>query len=55
MGIENRIQFLDGAMGTQLQAKGLPAGACPELFMMGNGEGIEEVHAAYIDSGSDII
>lgn len=55
MGIENRIQFLDGAMGTQLQAKGLPAGASPELFMMEHGEVIEEVHAAYIDSGSDII
>ncbi|MCQ5277662.1 homocysteine S-methyltransferase family protein [Clostridium sp. DFI.1.208] len=42
-------------MGTQLQAKGLPAGASPELFMMEHGEVIEEVHAAYIDSGSDII
>lgn len=55
MEIENRIQFLDGAMGTQLQAKGLPAGASPELFMMEHGEIIEEVHAAYIESGSDII
>lgn len=55
MGIENRIQFLDGAMGTQLQAKGLPAGTSPELFMMEHGEVIEEVHAGYIDSGSDII
>jgi len=53
--IENKIQFLDGAMGTQLQDKGLPAGASPELFMMEHGEIIEEVHAAYIDSGSDII
>lgn len=55
MEIENKIQFLDGAMGTQLQEKGLPAGASPELFMMEHGEIIEEVHAAYIDSGSDII
>lgn len=55
MEIKNKIQFLDGAMGTQLQDKGLPAGASPELFMMEHGEIIEEVHAAYIDSGSDII
>lgn len=55
MEIENKIQFLDGAMGTQLQDKGLPAGASPELFMMEHGEIIEDVHAAYIDSGSDII
>lgn len=55
MEIENKIQFLDGAMGTQLQDKGLPSGASPELFMMEHGEIIEDVHAAYIDSGSDII
>lgn len=55
MEIENKIQFLDGDMGTQLQDKGLPAGASPELFMMEHGEIIEDVHAAYIDSGSDII
>ena len=55
MEIENKIQFLDGAMGTQLQDKGLPAGASPELFMMEHGEIIEDVHAACIDSGSDII
>lgn len=55
MEIENKIQFLDGAMGTQLQDKGLPAGASPELFMMEHGEIIEDVHAAYIDSGGDII
>ena len=41
-------------MGTQLQDKGLPAGASPELFMMEHGEIIEDVHAAYTDSGSDI-
>ena len=55
METEDRILFLDGAMGTQLQANGLPAGASPEIFMMEHGNIIEEIHAAYIDSGSDII
>ena len=50
MEIENKIQFLDGAMGTQLQDKGLPAGASPELFMMEHGEIIEDVHAAYTNT-----
>ena len=31
MEIENKIQFLDGAMGTQLQDKGLPAGAAVQV------------------------
>ena len=34
-------------MGTQLQDKGLPAGASPELFMMEHGEIIEDVHGLY--------
>lgn len=55
METEDRILFLDGAMGTQLQANGLPAGASPEIFVMEHGNIIEEIHAAYIDSGSDII
>lgn len=55
MGNRRKLQFLDGAMGTQLQAKGLTAGMLPEVFMMENPECIVEVHKAYIESGSQII
>ena len=55
MGNRRKLQFLDGAMGTQLQAKGLTAGMLPEVFMMENLECIVEVHKAYIESGSQII
>lgn len=55
METEKRILFLDGAMGTQLQERGLPAGASPEIFMMDHHDVIEDIHTAYIDNGSDII
>ncbi len=55
MGNKRKLQFLDGAMGTQLQTMGLIAGMQPERFMMENPSCIVEVHKAYIESGSQII
>ena len=45
----------DGAMGTMLQAYGLEAGACPELWNVERADIIHAVHAAYIDAGARII
>ncbi|HUV04208.1 MAG TPA: homocysteine S-methyltransferase family protein [Armatimonadota bacterium] len=45
----------DGAMGTMLQAHGLPAGACPELWNVERPDAIAQIHAAYIEAGSRII
>lgn len=45
----------DGAMGTMLQAQGLQAGACPELWNVENPKAIRAVHAAYIEAGSRMI
>lgn len=45
----------DGAMGTMLQARGLPPGACPELWNVEQPDLVREVHAAYIDAGSCMI
>ena len=52
---KNKIILLDGAMGTQLQSKGLPVGACPEKWCLENPEKLSEVHTSYIKAGSDII
>ena len=38
--------LFDGAMGTQLQARGLAAGELPELLCLTNPSEIREVHAA---------
>ncbi len=53
--ISNRIIILDGATGTQLQKKGMPAGVCPELWCLDNPGIISDVHAGYRDAGCDIV
>ncbi len=45
----------DGACGTQLQQRGLPPGACPELWNVENPRAVEQVARAYVAAGSDII
>ncbi|MBQ5761337.1 MAG: homocysteine S-methyltransferase family protein [Clostridia bacterium] len=51
----DRIIFLDGAMGTMLQAAGLKAGARPELLCLEKPDLIQEIHTKYINAGSNII
>lgn len=53
--IKERIIVLDGATGTELQKKGMPAGACPEIWCLDNPGVIGEIHAAYRDAGADIV
>jgi 5-methyltetrahydrofolate--homocysteine methyltransferase len=45
----------DGAWGTQLQARGLPAGECPDGWNLTHPERVEEVARAYVDAGSRVI
>ena len=47
--------LLDGAMGTQLQERGLAAGEIPELLCLTNPEEITAIHAAYVAAGSDVV
>lgn len=53
----NKEQFLffDGAMGTQLQAAGLPAGELPERWVLTHRERIQSIHEAYVRAGADIL
>ncbi len=46
---------LDGAMGTQLQERGLAAGELPELLCLTHPETVTEVHAAYVAAGADAV
>ena len=47
--------LLDGAWGTQLQARGLPVGACPDLWNLHQPGRVAEVAHAYVAAGSRII
>lgn len=53
--VQSRILFMDGATGTQLQKYGMPAGVCPEKWIIENPEAIIEVQKNYISSGSNIV
>lgn len=53
--IKDKIILLDGALGTQLQKRGLKGGAIPEKLNIENPDMVYAVHKEYIDSGSDII
>ena len=50
-----RLLLLDGAMGTMLQANGLPAGMSPERFGLEHPEVICSIHKSYLEAGCDII
>ncbi len=50
-----RPLLLDGAMGTMLQASGMPAGATPEEFCMANPDTLRGIHKAYLDAGVDLL
>jgi 5-methyltetrahydrofolate--homocysteine methyltransferase len=45
----------DGAWGTQMQARGLDVGACPDEWNLSNPQAVEEVAQAYVDAGSQVI
>ncbi len=45
----------DGAMGTMLQAAGLPIGMSPESWLLESPGAVTDVHRAYIEAGSDLI
>ncbi len=52
---ENGILVADGATGTTLQRAGLPPGAAPESWNLGNPDAIRTLHRHYIEAGSDLI
>jgi len=45
----------DGAMGTQLQQRGLPIGACPDVWNLAQPEKVEDVSRCYVDAGSQVL
>ncbi len=49
------VQILDGATGTELSKRGLPAGVCPEAWTAAHPEAILAVQSGYAAAGSAII
>ncbi len=57
MNLDPRVGpvLLDGAMGTALQAAGLPPGQLPERWLIERPEAIREVHAAHAAAGASVL
>ena len=52
---EKRLLVADGAWGTLLQAHGLRAGSCPEIWNVEEPDKVRSVAAAYSEAGSDLV
>ena len=52
---ENRIVFLDGATGTNLMKAGLPAGVCPEAWILEHKDVMRKLQSSYAEAGSNIV
>ena len=50
-----RVVVTDGAWGTQLQAQGLRAGACPDAWNVESPAAVEAVARRYVQAGSHVI
>lgn len=53
--MKKNIVVFDGAMGTQLQKKGLRLGEVPEALNITDRNKIAEIHREYIDAGAKVI
>ena len=53
--LKNNILYLDGGMGTLLQARGLTAGEYPERWNLSNPAAIIDIQKAYFDAGSNVV
>jgi 5-methyltetrahydrofolate--homocysteine methyltransferase len=49
------VLICDGAMGTQLIARGLAAGECPEMWCLERPSDVREIAAGYVEAGSNLI
>ncbi len=53
--IQQGLFLLDGAMGTQLIARGLEAGKCNDYLNIESPDIIFDIHKAYFEAGSDAV
>ena len=53
--IKQGLFLLDGAMGTQLIARGIEAGTCSDYLNIESPDIISDIHRSYLEAGSDAI
>ncbi|MDC7293945.1 homocysteine S-methyltransferase family protein [Butyrivibrio sp. DSM 10294] len=50
-----RVVFLDGATGTNLMKVGMPAGVCPEAWILEHKDVMRDLQKAYVEAGTNIL
>ena len=53
--IKSHFLYLDGGMGTLLQAKGLAVGELPERWNLTRPDDVEDIHRAYFAAGCNVV
>lgn len=53
--VENKVIFLDGATGSNLQKRGMPNGVCPEQWILENKEVMLQLQKEYVAAGTNIL
>jgi 5-methyltetrahydrofolate--homocysteine methyltransferase len=53
--LESKVLVADGAMGSLLSTRGLPAGMVPDWFNLENPGEVRKAHEEYVSAGADII
>lgn len=51
----NKILYLDGATGSNLMRRGMPAGVCPEEWILEHPDILKGLQREYVQAGSNII
>ena len=50
-----KIIYLDGATGSNLIRRGMPAGVCPESWILAHPHIMKELQTEYVEAGSHIV
>ena len=53
--VSDRIIYLDGATGSNLMKAGMPAGVCPEKWILEHEDIFLKLQTEYVQAGSDIL
>ena len=53
--VQNKIVYLDGAMGSNLIKRGMPQGVCPEKWIVENREIVVGLQKEYVEAGTNIL
>lgn len=51
----DKIIYLDGATGSNLMKAGMPAGVCPEQWILEHEDVLLDLQRAYVDAGTNIV